>query len=123
MALIVVADDEFLLATILADFLEDEGHEVVIASHGLEALELIRTRKPALLITDFMMPVMTGLELATALRGDRNLADLPILLVSGAEASIGRQRDDLFTQVFDKPYRNQDMLEAVHRCCRDIESG
>lgn len=115
MALIVVADDEYLLATMLADILEDEGHEVVTASHGLSALEKIRARRPALVITDFMMPVMTGLELAQAIRADHDLAGLPIILVSGAQGSIGRQHTDLFIEVLDKPYRNEALLAAVER--------
>ena len=115
MALIVVADDEYLLATMLADILEDEGHEVVTASHGQIALEKIRARKPALVITDFMMPVMTGLELAQAIRADQDLADLPIILVSGAQGSIGRQHGDLFAVVLDKPYKNDDLLAGVER--------
>jgi CheY-like chemotaxis protein len=113
MALIVVADDEYLLATMLADILEDEGHEVVTASHGLIALEKIRARKPALVITDFMMPVMTGLELAQAIRADQDLAELPIILVSGAQGAIGRQHGNLFSHVLDKPYKNEAMLAAV----------
>jgi CheY-like chemotaxis protein len=115
MALIVVADDEYLLATMLADILEDEGHEVVTASHGVAALERIRARRPALVITDFMMPVMTGLELAQAIRADQDLADLPIILVSGAQGAIGRQHGELFAEVLDKPYRNEALLAAVER--------
>jgi CheY-like chemotaxis protein len=115
MALIVIADDEYLLAAMLADILEDEGYETVLASHGQEALERIRSRRPALLITDFMMPVMTGLELAMALKSDPKTSDLPIILVSGAQGSIGRQHGELFAQVLDKPYRNEELLEAVER--------
>ncbi len=118
MALIVVADDEYLLAIMLSDILEDEGHEVVTASHGQDALEKIRARKPALLITDFMMPMMTGLELAHAIRADRDIADLPIILVSGAQAHIGREYDNLFVEVLDKPFRNAHLLKVVERTLR-----
>lgn len=115
MALIVIADDEFLLAAMLADILEDEGHETVLASHGQEALERIRSRRPALLITDFMMPVMTGLELAQAIRADKEIEDLPIILVSGAQGNIARAHGDLFAEVIDKPYRHEELLLAVER--------
>jgi CheY-like chemotaxis protein len=113
MALILVADDEFLLATMLADILEDEGHEVVTASHGMDALVRIRARKPALVVTDFMMPIMTGLELAQAIHADENLADLPVILVSGAQGSIARQHEDLFLAILDKPYQNSDLLDII----------
>lgn len=113
MALIVVADDEYLLASMLADILEDEGHEVVTAPHGKAALEIIRERRPALLITDFMMPLMTGLELAENVRADQAIAEIPIILVSGAQASIAREHGELFTAVLDKPYINSALIDIV----------
>jgi len=112
-ALIVVVDDEVVLTIILADALEEEGHEVVTASHGREALELIRRDRPDLVITDFMMPHMTGLELAQAVHSEHALADLPMILASGAQGAIGRERGDQFTFVLDKPYLMTDMLAAV----------
>jgi CheY-like chemotaxis protein len=113
MPLIVVAEDEFLIADMLVCVLEDEGHRVEAAAHGLAALELVRAHKPDLLITDFMMPVMTGLELASALKSERELNSVPILLVSGAQAALGRERADLFDRVIDKPYKLSELLAAV----------
>lgn len=115
MALIVVVDDEFLLADLLAYLLTDEGHEVVTAPHGRAALQMIRERKPALVITDFMMPLMTGLELAQAMVSDADLADIPIILVTGGQGPIARQYDSLFEAIFDKPYDQDLMIEAVRR--------
>ncbi|MDE1896538.1 MAG: response regulator [Rhodospirillales bacterium] len=115
MALIVVVDDEFLLADYLASLLIDEGHEVVTAAHGRAGLQLIRERKPALLITDFMMPLMTGLELAQAIAADAELADIPIILVTGGQGLIARDHGDLFDEIFDKPYDQSLMIEAVKR--------
>jgi CheY-like chemotaxis protein len=115
MALIVVAEDEFLLADLLAPYLEDEGHDVAKAPHGVGALELIRERRPSLVITDFMMPLMNGLELAQAIRADAMIADIPIILVSGAQGSIGRAHPDAFNAVLDKPYILSELLESVNR--------
>lgn len=115
MALIVVVDDEFLLADYLASLLIDEGHEVVTAAHGRAGLQLIRERKPALLITDFMMPLMTGLELAQTIAADAELADLPIILVTGGQGLVARDHSDLLDEVFDKPYNQAQLMEAVQR--------
>ena len=123
MALIVVADDEYLLAVMLADILENEGHEVVIASHGLDALERIRARRPVLVITDFMMPLMTGLELARAIKADQEIADLPIILTSGAQGAIGRQHGELFAAVLDKPYKNEVLLAIVNGILADASDA
>lgn len=116
MALIAVVDDEFLLADLLASLLVGEGHEVMTAPHGRAALQMVRERKPALVITDFMMPLMTGLELAQALQSDAELADIPVILVSGAQGSTARENhSNLFAAIFDKPYDSVAMLEAVDK--------
>lgn len=110
---IVVAEDEFLIADMLVVSLEDAGHEVHDAPHGGAAFELIREHKPDLVITDFMMPIMTGLELAEAIRSSESFKSIPIFLVSGAQGAIARGRSDLFDMVFDKPYAIEQILLAV----------
>ena len=113
MAMIVVAEDEFLLADMLASMLEDNGHEVAVAAHGLAALEAIRSKHPDLLITDFMMPLMTGLELATAVRAENGYSTMPIILVSGAQGAIGRANPGMFDAVLDKPYDTRKLMRTV----------
>ena len=115
MADILVVDDEFLLAVLLADALEEEGHCVEIAANGQAALLQISKKKPDLVITDFMMPIMTGLELARAIREDPYVADLPVILVSGAQGAKAREHPGLFDVVYDKPYRHEALLEEVER--------
>lgn len=110
---IVVAEDEFLIADLLVVSLEDAGHEVHDAAHGVDALKLIRSLAPDLVITDFMMPLMTGLELAETMKADSVLQGIPIILVSGAQGGIARSRSDLFDLVFDKPYAMDRLLTAV----------
>ena len=114
MALIAVVDDEFLLADLLAGLLAGDGHEVMTAPHGRAALQMVRERKPALIITDFMMPLMTGLELAQAVRSDGDLADIPVVLVSGAQGAAARKHHkELFAAIIDKPYDSDAMLDTV----------
>jgi CheY-like chemotaxis protein len=115
MAMIVIAEDEFLLSDMLQSFLADSGYEVAAAAHGREALDIIRQTPPALIITDFMMPLMTGLELAMAVRADPVLMNIPIILVSGAQGSIGRDHPEAFNAVLDKPYQLAKLLETVEQ--------
>lgn len=61
------------------------------------------------------MPLMTGLELAQAMRADGELSHIPVILVSGAQGSIGRAHPDVFDAVFDKPYNEKKLLETVSR--------
>lgn len=115
MALILVADDEILLAEMLADLLEDAGHEVLTVPHGKAALEIMQNRRPDLVITDFMMPLMTGLELAEAIRSDGDMQELPVILVTGAQGLLARQSPNLFSLVVDKPYDPRMLLAEVDR--------
>ena len=113
MTTILVVDDEFLVADVLAFALEDEGFMVVRASNGRKALDVYQRDRPALVITDFMVPVMNGLEFARALRERPDAAALPIILMSGAQAEIARQHGHLFAAVFDKPFRVEKVVAAV----------
>jgi CheY-like chemotaxis protein len=113
MTTILVVDDEFLIADVLAFALEDEGYMVVRASNGRKGLDVFQRDRPALVITDFMMPVMNGLEFARTIRGRTDGASLPIILMSGAQAEIARRNGDLFTAVFDKPFRVSEIVRAV----------
>lgn len=116
---IVLAEDEFLIADMLVLTLEEEGHEVFDAPNGAAALRLIREHHPDLVVTDFMMPLMTGLELAEAIRADTAIPRIPIVLVSGAQGAIARERTDLFDVVLDKPYAIERLLAAI----RDLGRG
>jgi DNA-binding response OmpR family regulator len=75
--LILVVDDEQELLELLVDELQMEGAQVMQASNGLEALELIKTHQFHLVITDNNMPKMKGHEL---IKEVRNFSDIPFLL-------------------------------------------
>lgn len=115
MARILVADDEFLLAAWLEELLLEEGHEVSVATNGDAALEEARRFMPELLVTDFMMPGLTGSELATAICSDARMRQMVIVLVSGAQGALARQRPDLFDAVLDKPYAFEALLNEITR--------
>lgn len=89
-----------------------------LASDGAAALDMALALAPELVITDFMMPGLTGLELAAAIRSDERLAMTPIILVSGAQGDLARQRGDLFQAVFDKPYKPDKLVMELNRILR-----
>lgn len=89
-ARIVVADDNADMREYVARLL-GERWEVVTAGNGEEALRAIRARKPDLLLTDVMMPVLDGFELLRAVRADAALSELPVVMLSaraGEEARV-----------------------------------
>jgi len=115
MTTILVIDDEYLIADILSYALEDEGFMVVKASNGKKGLEVLEREHPALIITDFMMPVMDGLEFAKAVRALPSVNHLPIILMSGAQAYLGKQRPDLFSAVLEKPFNIDLIITEVRK--------
>lgn len=114
MSTILIVDDEYLIADILGFALEDAGYRVEKASNGRKALDALRARRVELVITDYMMPVLNGEELVRAIREELQLFDLPVILMSGAQASQGRVGPQLFAAVFDKPFDMDRMIAKVH---------
>jgi len=84
MKTILVVDDEFDILTVWRLLLERHGYTVLTASNGAVALEQIRRTKPDIIVSDCMMPVMSGLQLCAALYADPELRDIPIILCSAA---------------------------------------
>jgi two-component system sensor histidine kinase/response regulator len=84
MSLVLVADDEPAVLEVLTEVVEDLGHQVVRAHDGREALHIARQQHPNLVVTDHMMPRLSGLELCRALRSDDDLRSVPIILLSAA---------------------------------------
>ena len=68
---VVIADDEEPITRVLAMIVAEAGYTPVCAAHGREALELVRKHRPALLITDWMMPYVDGAELLAQLRAEQ----------------------------------------------------
>lgn len=113
MSTILIVDDEYLIADILGFALEDEGYLVEKASNGRKALEALQHTSVELVITDYMMPVLNGEELLKAIREEMKLPDLPVILMSGAQASLGRISPQMFAAVFDKPFDMGEMIAKV----------
>jgi CheY-like chemotaxis protein len=83
MALVLIAEDDEDIALILNRLLKRAGHTVLHAPDGVAALELAVANRPDLLLTDLGMPRMDGLELTRTIRTDGDLADTPIVMLSG----------------------------------------
>src|SRR4051812_29870544 len=81
---ILIIDDEAHILQVLQLKLRNAGYEVVTAVDGEEGLEYAtrREQRPDLIITDFQMPYMTGLELCKALAGDPAVASIPVLMLT-----------------------------------------
>jgi two-component system alkaline phosphatase synthesis response regulator PhoP len=116
-ATIVVSDDEAHVRHVLARRLSEAGYQVLTAVDGQEALDLCRTEKPALLITDSQMPCLDGLELCRRLRDDRELPAIPVILLTAKEFEFeGADRvEDGIAVVIGKPFSPREVLQEVRQ--------
>jgi CheY-like chemotaxis protein len=115
---ILIVDDEFGLAEMLREMLRESGYEVTLAINGRLALEILGEGKVDLVLTDMMMPVMDGAELATAMRSDHRHSDTPIIMMTSLPTA-SPQSDGLFDAVLRKPFTPDLLLETMARCLRD----
>lgn len=121
MTTLVVVDDESLITDFLTFLLEGEGYTVHVAANGKKAMDVIGRVHPALVITDLMMPVMSGLELAKALRGNPEFACLPIILCSAASHAVAQEDQHLFSAILQKPLAPASLLDIVAQHARKVE--
>jgi CheY-like chemotaxis protein len=83
MAVVLIAEDDEDIAVILTRLLKRAGHTVLHESDGLAAFDSAVANRPDVVLTDLGMPRMDGLELTRALRGNADLAGVPIVMLSG----------------------------------------
>lgn len=82
---VLVADDESAITVLLFEILTHAGFEVLPSQGGLEALTLARAEKPHLILLDLMMPDLDGRDACRAIKMDRDLQQIPVVLFSSAE--------------------------------------
>ncbi len=81
--LIVIVDDAASIRELVRDILEADGYEVAMAASGARALSLMADRVPDLVITDLLMPAMSGFALRSAMLRRSELASIPVVILSG----------------------------------------
>jgi two-component system alkaline phosphatase synthesis response regulator PhoP len=118
--LILVVEDERDIAGLVQFNLQQEGFAVVIAANGEEALAAARQHRPALLILDWMLPGLSGLEVCRRLRDDPATARVPILMLTAKTAEVDRVlglemgADDYVT----KPFSPRELVARVRALLR-----
>ena len=115
MATILVVDDELGSAEVLSLILEEEGYKAYCAVNGRQALVQARDVVPDLVIVDYMMPLMNGLELSRELRADPKFVDTRIVLNSGLPEAAIREEFDGYDAFLRKPFKVEALLELVER--------
>lgn len=111
---ILIADDEPYILHVLEIKLANAGFAVFASPDGQEALEVALAEKPDVLISDFQMPRMDGVELAEACR-QRGMVDMPILLITAREFDLPAQRVQAcrIDRVLAKPFSPRQVVRVI----------
>jgi len=112
---ILIVDDEYGLAEMLREMLREHDFEVILAINGRLALEALRERPVDLVMTDLMMPMMDGSELAAALRDSDAHRHVPIVLMTSLP-SAQPQQAHLFDAVLRKPFTPELLMATLRGC-------
>ncbi|MDB4930885.1 MAG: adenylate/guanylate cyclase [Myxococcaceae bacterium] len=119
-AKILVVDDTPQNLKLFKQILTLQGHDVVTASSGPEALEVIQRERPQLVLLDVMMPGMSGYDVCRAIRADAATTTIPVMMVTGLDPAEERPRcnevgaDD----VVSKPFNRDDLQARVRTLLR-----
>ena len=112
MAIVLVVDDEEPILSIVAEVVEEMGHQVLRAMNGREALDMVRTTPPDLVLSDVMMPFLNGVDLCRTLKSDGATSHIAVVLMSAVAADRGQSAGaDGFVH---KPFSLDEIEAAVN---------
>lgn len=117
---ILVVEDSATVATVVQSALVKEGYHVIMAADGLEALKLVLTQRPRLVITDAQLPRMDGYGLLRAIKANPVSAGLPVIMLTGKATTDDEQRA-LEAGFFDFIPKPVQPLRVVSRVKRALE--
>ncbi len=122
---ILVMEDEDALATLLQYNLEKEGYDVVIASDGEEGMIQVDERQPDLVLLDWMLPKVSGIEVCRRLRGRAETRNLPIIMLTarGEESDRVRGLDTGADDYLTKPFSMVELIARIRAVLRRIRPG
>ena len=116
---VLVVDDDPVIQKLLKVNFEMEGYVVIVASDGIEGLERAREEHPDAVVLDVMMPRMSGLDVARALKADEGTASIPVLLLSAKaqeadlQAGDASGADGYLTKPFDPLHLLQQVEDLI----------
>lgn len=111
----LVVDDEFHIVQVVAIKLKNNGFDVLTADNGATAYTLAVQHKPDIIVTDYQMPALTGLELIEKLRADEHTAAIPVIMLTARGFAIDDQQKQKLniSACLSKPFSPREVLQTV----------
>jgi two-component system phosphate regulon response regulator PhoB len=122
---ILVVEDEDALSTLLSYNLEKEGYKVTVAADGEEGLMLVDERLPDLIVLDWMLPKVSGIEVCRRLRTRAETRNVPIIMLTarGEESDRIRGLDTGADDYITKPFSMTELTARIRAVLRRIRPG
>lgn len=114
---ILIVDDQPYMQRLVQLHLERAGYEVIKASNGREAIEVTAHEIPQLIILDFMIPEMNGMEVLNHLKGEAATRSIPVIMITANSCMISRQEAESSGAALflTKPFSPTQLLEEIKR--------
>jgi len=115
---VLLVDDEEEIRTLLGSFLESQGYQVVLASDGNEALDLVETEDPQIIILDLKLPGLNGIEVCKRLKEQEKTRSIPVIIITGFGDNKLLSLDVGADDFVNKPFDMADILIRVRSALR-----
>ena len=113
-AKILVVDDEMQLAKIIQLTLEHAGFETLLAFDGKEALEMVRSLQPDLVILDLMLPIRDGYRVCNRIKCEEATKHIPVIILTARDLSRERLAEPIAADLFmAKPFDSATLIERI----------
>ncbi len=112
---VLVVDDDPMVGELSRDLLVDGGYKVTLLQDSMEAINTIKAQMPRLIVTDIMMPGVSGMDICKAVKSNPALKHIKIIVVSGKSYQVEKQRAFQFGADFflQKPYNIETFFQTV----------
>lgn len=110
----LIVDDDRIISVMLQDFFKNLNYTISTATDGEEALKFCIEQKPDILITDIMLPQMSGIELITKLRSMHEFAVMPIIALTAGSFEMQEEAKRVGAHmVLEKPLKRLELMQKV----------
>lgn len=122
---ILAVDDEKHIVRLIQVNLERAGYEVVTANDGVQALEIVAQEKPDLIVLDWMMPQLNGMETLKRLKANPATAEVPVIMLTAKsqDADVFKGWQSGVDCYLTKPFNPMELLAFVKRIFEDLDGG
>ena len=123
---ILVVDDNEDIRSLLSLVLQKESYHVFLAANGNEAIEIVKNNKLDLILLDVMMPGLSGLEVLSSIRGnkDKKISEIPVMMITAKStvSDIDEAVEIGATSYIIKPFRNENLIQKVTAIFEEVRA-